>query len=529
MTNVKGMPNFECQQPRRQAVFGNRISQAGVFLSFVVGYLRLSNLSSNPLGGALVADYTSRMNLRRILLLAVFFLSLYLRSRAAEPARPNFVIIFTDDQGYQDVGCFGSPNIKTPRLDRMAREGMRFTDFYVGQPVCTASRAALLTGCYPNRVGLLGALGPRSKIGISDKESTIAQVLKTRGYATAIFGKWHLGDSPQFLPTRHGFDEYFGLPYSNDMWPNHPASPRSYPPLPLFRGDQVVGLMPDQTQLTTWYTEHAVRFIERHRDRPFFLYVAHNMPHVPLHVSGKFKGKSKRGLYGDVIMEIDWSVGQILDALKKNDLEEKTLVVFTSDNGPWLLYGNHAGAALPLREGKTTTFDGGLREPCIMRWPGKIPAGTVCRELAATMDLLPTLAKLAGAQVPGDRIIDGKDIWPLMSGQPGAKTPHDAYFYYWGRHLQAVRSGKWKLHLPHAFDHPDPPGHDGAPGKYVKREIGPALFDLEADIGETTDVAGRNPDVVARLQTLVEKCRDDLGDSATGREGKNVRPPGRLE
>jgi len=450
-------------------------------------------------------------------------------SRAAESPRPNFVVILTDDQGYHDVGCFGSSDIKTPNLDRMAREGMRFTDFYVGQPVCTASRAALLTGCYPNRVGLLGALGPKSKVGISDQEQTIAQVLKRRAYATAVFGKWHLGDSRQFLPKRHGFDEYFGLPYSNDMWPNHPANPKNYPPLPLIEGEQVIGLMPDQTQLTTWYTERALRFIERNKDRPFFLYVAHNMPHVPLHVSEKFKGKSDRGLYGDAIMEIDWSVGQILEALNRHGLDEKTLVVFTSDNGPWLLYGNHAGSALPLREGKTTIFDGGVREPCIMRWPGRIPAGTVCRELAATMDLLPTFAKLAGADAPRDRIIDGQDIWPLMSGQSGAKTPHDAYFYYWNKHLQAVRSGKWKLHLAHDYDHPDPPGHDGQPGKYAKRNIGLALFDLESDVSETNNLADQNPEVVARLQALAEKCRDDLGDSATGRAGRNVRPPGRLE
>src|SRR5262249_54406319 len=272
---------------------------------------------------------------------------------------PNVVLIFTDDQGYADVGCYGARGFATPHLDRMAREGVRFTDFYVAQAVCSASRAALLTGCYPNRIGILGALGPASKHGIAAGAKTIADVLKARGYATAIYGKWHLGHHQPFLPTRHGFDDYFGLPYSNDMWPRHPTA--KFPDLPLFEGEKVVAHNPDQTKLTTWYTERAVKFIEKNRERPFFLYVAHNMPHVPLHVSDKFKGKSKRGLYGDVIMEIDWSVGQVLAALQKHGLDEKTLVIFTSDNGPWLSYGNHAGSARPLREGKTTTFDGGLR------------------------------------------------------------------------------------------------------------------------------------------------------------------------
>src|SRR5207253_295899 len=318
---------------------------------------------------------------------------------ADAPPKPNIVIIYVDDMGYGDLGCYGSTVNRTPNVDRMAQEGVRFTDFYVAQAVCSASRTALLTGCYPNRLGILGALNPASKNGISDKETTIAQMLKPRGYATAIFGKWHLGHHPEFLPTRHGFDEYFGLPYSNDMWPRHPeAKPGTYPDLPLIEGDKVVQTNPDQSKLTSWYTERAVQFIARNKDRPFFLYVAHNMPHVPLFVSDRFKGKSERGLYGDAIMEIDWSVGQILEALNRHGLDEKTLVVFTSDNGPWLLYGNHAGSALPLREGKTTTFDGGVREPCIMRWPGKSPAGTVCRELAATMDVLPTFAKLAGAE-----------------------------------------------------------------------------------------------------------------------------------
>jgi arylsulfatase A len=440
---------------------------------------------------------------------------------------PNFVIIFTDDQGYQDLGVFGSTDIDTPNLDRMAAEGMRFTDFYVGQPVCSASRAALLTGCYPNRVGILGALNPSSTIGINERELTVAELLKTRGYATAIYGKWHLGHRQQFLPRHHGFDDYFGLPYSNDMWPNHPAE--KFPDLPLIEGDETIQVNPDQSNLTTWYTEHAVKFIDKNKDQPFFLYLAHNMPHVPLFVSEKYKGKSRRGLYGDVIMEIDWSVGQILNTLKRLNLDEQTLVIFTSDNGPWLLYGDHAGAALPLREGKMTSFEGGFREPCIMRWPGKIPAATVCHEIAMTIDFLPTLAKLAGAKVPTDRILDGKDIWPLLSGQPGARTPHEAIFYYWGKELQGVRSGKWKLHVPHSYEKPDPPGKGGQPGKEVVERIGLELFDLENDIGETTNVAERHPEVVKHLTYYLQKARKDLGDSLTRRQGKNVRPPGRLD
>jgi len=295
--------------------------------------------------------------------------------------RPNVVIVFTDDQGYGDVGVFGAKGYETPNLDRMAAEGMKFTSFYSAQAVCSASRAALLTGCYPNRIGILGALGPRSKHGINAKETTIAELLKTRGYATAIYGKWHLGHHPKFLPTRHGFDDYFGLPYSNDMWPHHPTAGNRFPDLPMFKKEKIINpkVTPkDQRQLTTWYTERAVKFIEKNKDQPFFLYVPHSMPHVPLFVSDKFKGKSKQGAYGDVIMEIDWSVGQILKTLKKHKLDENTLVIYTSDNGPWLSYGDHAGTAGPLREGKGTTWDGGQREPTIMRWPGRIPAGKVC-------------------------------------------------------------------------------------------------------------------------------------------------------
>jgi arylsulfatase A-like enzyme len=439
---------------------------------------------------------------------------------------PNFVIVYTDDQGYGDVGCYGARGFATPNLDRLAREGVRFTDFYVAQAVCSASRTALLTGCYPNRVGILGALGPQAKHGIHADEKTIADVLKARGYATAIYGKWHLGHHPPFLPTRHGFDEYFGLPYSNDMWPRHPTL--QFPPLPLMEGEKVIALDPDQNQLTTWYTERAVRFIGRNKGRPFFLYVPHAMPHVPLHVSDKFRGKSRRGLYGDVIMELDWSVGQILAALAEHGLDERTLVLFASDNGPWLSYGDHAGSAGPLREGKATAWEGGVRVPCLARWPGRIPAGTVCREPAMTIDVLPTLAQLAGAALP-EHPIDGLDIGPLLAGRPGAKSPHEALYFYWNRELQAVRSGRWKLHFPHEYRTlAGPPGSGGTPGPYQPARTGLALYDLEADVGETTDVAAQHPEVVARLEALAEKAREELGDTATNRTGKGVRPAGSL-
>lgn len=462
-------------------------------------------------------------------LVAIFAACACSAAQLAESARPpNFIVILTDDQGYGDVGCYGAKGFATPNLDRMAREGTRFTDFYVAQAVCSASRAALLTGCYPNRIGILGALGPASKVGISDGERTLAQVLKQRGYQTAIYGKWHLGVQASFLPKQHGFDDYFGLPYSNDMWPKHPTA--KYPPLPLIEGERVIETNPDQTQLTTWYTERAVRFIEQNKARPFFLYVPHSMPHVPLHVSDKFRGKSQAGLYGDVIEEIDWSVGQILDAVKKHGLDEHTLVLFTSDNGPWLSYGNHAGSAGPLREGKGTTWDGGQREPCIIRWPGKVPAGAVCHTPLMTIDVLPTLAHLAQARLP-DHKIDGMNVWPILAGQSGANNPHDAYYFYWDRELQAVRSGRWKLHLPHGYRTMagSTAGKDGQPGPYKQTATRLALYDLENDVGEQKDVAAEHPDVVERLKKLAEQAREELGDSATGRTGKGVRPPGRVE
>jgi arylsulfatase len=436
--------------------------------------------------------------------------------------------------GYGDLGCYGAKNWKTPNLDQLAKDGVRFTDFYVAQPVCSASRAALLTGCYPNRIGIAGALGPNSKVGIGDKEVTLAQLCRSKGYATGMVGKWHLGHYPQFLPTRHGFDSWLGLPYSNDMWPHHPeAKPGTYPPLPLMDGEKVVTAdvtAADQATLTRRYTERAVEFIGANKGKPFFLYVAHTMPHVPLHVGEKFKGSSNGGLYGDVIQEIDWSVGEILATLARHGLEKDTLVMFTSDNGPWLSYGNHGGSAGGLREGKGTVWEGGVREPFVARWPGVIPPGTVCKEPAMTIDIFPTVAKLIGAELPKHKI-DGTDIGGLLRGEAG-KGPRGPYLFYYNQNeLQAVRYGRWKVVLPHTYRtmQGQASGKDGTPGKYkaVKFEK-PELFDLASDPDETTDVAGKNPDVMKRIMEYVEAARADLGDALTKQPGTGRREPGRI-
>ena len=371
---------------------------------------------------------------------------------------PNIVIIFTDDQGYADLGIYGAQGFQTPNIDRRANEGIRFTDFQVSQAVCSASRAALLTGCYSERLGVQGAFNHTARVGLNPDEETIAEMLKSIGYVTGIFGKWHLGHHKKFLPLQQGFDEYFGLPYSNDMWPvDYDGSPVSgtdhfksfYPQLPLIEGNEKIEeirTLDDQDQLTTRYTERAVDFIKRNRDTPFFLYLPHSMPHVPLGVSDKFRSKSEQGMYGDVIMEIDWSLGEILNALSDNDLDDNTLVIFTSDNGPWLNYGNHAGSAFPLREGKGTMWEGGSRVPCIMRWPGRIPAGSVSHQLAATIDILPTIASITGAALPA-RPIDGVNIQSILEGDTCA-TPREEYYYYYGGELIAVRKGKMKLVFP---------------------------------------------------------------------------------
>jgi arylsulfatase A len=465
--------------------------------------------------------------------------SILIPTHAAQRS-PNVVVIFMDDMAYADIGPFGAKGYETPHLDQMAKEGRMFTDFYVTQAVCSASRAGLLTGCYNVRVGIMGALGPGAKHGIHENEITLAEICKQKGYATAAYGKWHLGHHKKFLPMQHGFDDYFGLPYSNDMWPYHPGVRhlsmeerlKRWPHLPLIEKNATINskVTPkDQEQLTTQYTERAVKFIERNKDQPFFLYVPHSMVHVPLYVSDKFKGKSKRGLFGDVMMEVDWSVGQILQALRKNQLEKNTLVIFTSDNGPWLSYGDHAGSAGPLREGKGTMFEGGCRESAIAWWPGTIPAGTICKEPAMTIDILPTVSNLIGAQLPNHKI-DGKDIMPLLKGIPGAASPQEAYFMYYGRELQAMRMGKWKLHFPHRYRTMAgrPGGKGGIPTDYSQDNIGLALFDLSNDIGETTDVKDDYPEVLKKMQDLADDMRTDLGDSLTKVDGEGLRSPGKL-
>ena len=450
------------------------------------------------------------------LLLILGCLSLFCVSNAQSPSKevkPNFVIIFTDDQGYADLSCFGGEHVKTPQIDKMAAEGARLTSFYVAAAVCTPSRAALMTGSYPRRndmaVGtdfaVLLAADPK---GLNPDEVTIAEVLKTAGYRTGMFGKWHLGDQPEFLPTRQGFDEFFGLPYSHDIHPFHTNQKKyNFPSLPLLEGETVIEMDPDADYLTQRITDRAVGFIEKHRDEPFFMYVPHPIPHRPLHASPPFMTKvseevkealKKEGdsvdyktrdkIYSNAISEIDWSVGQILDALKRNGLDGNTLVIFTSDNGP------SKGLATPLRGKKGSTYEGGMRMPTVIRWPGKIPSGQVNDEIMTTMDLLPTFAQLSGAELPEDRVLDGKDIMPVLGHK--AHSPHQAFFYHKGNMLAAARSGKWKLHV------------DG--------EKPLALYDLERDISESTNVLEGNRSIADRLLAYIKDFQEDIA--------KNNRP-----
>jgi len=464
------------------------------------------------------------------LLLLLYVSCALLSCQSTEPIPPNVIVIFTDDQGYEDVGCFGS-DISTPNLDRMAAEGIRLTDFYAAQAVCSASRAALLTGCYPNRVGIHNAYMPNAQTGLDTAETTMADMLKAAGYATAIFGKWHLGDHPDFMPLNQGFDTYYGIPYSNDMWPLHPQQGPvfNFGPLPLYEDDRIIDTLTDQSFLTKALTERSTEFIRGHSDEPFFLYLAHPQPHVPLFASEDFRGKSGQGLYADVIMEIDWSVGQILETLESEGLSENTLVIFTSDNGPWLNYGTHAGSAYPLREGKGTAWEGGQREPCIVYYPGTLPAGRTLETPMMTIDVLPTIAEVTGASLP-EKTIDGNSYWSVWTGET-TDPPQDTYFFYYRvNELHGVRCKDWKLYFPHTYRtlNGRVGGKDGLPVPYDQDTLRAIeLYDLSTDISETTNVADQYPSVVDSITGLADAMRMRLGDRLTGVEGKENRPVGR--
>ena len=439
--------------------------------------------------------------------------------RAATPTPPNIVLIFIDDLGYGDIGPFGSTLNRTPHLDRMAREGMKLTSFYAA-PVCSVSRAQVNTGSYGARVSIPGVFPPGSKNGLSASEHTVAELLRARGYATMCIGKWHLGDQPDFLPTRHGYDHYFGLPYSNDM--QRPSAKSGTAVVPLMRDEQVIELLAgdDQDRLTERYTDEAVKFIRDQRARPFFLYLPHTAVHVPIHPGEKFRGRSANGRLGDWVEEVDGSVGRVLATLRELKLDTTTLVIFTSDNGPWLPKGADAGTAGPLRDGKGSTWEGGVRVPTVAWWPGRIAPASTCDAVAGNIDFLPTFVTLAGGTVPTDRKIDGRDFSPLLFGQSNVSA-REAHYYYRGYTLEAVRSGPWKLALGPQIERLK----DGASSADATAP-GLRLYNLDAEIGERTNVAAQNPAVVQRLQALAQHMAADIGD---GQPGPGVRPAGLVE
>ncbi|SIS48837.1 arylsulfatase [Zobellia uliginosa] len=474
--------------------------------------------------------------------LILFFSFHFSNAQNKDKEHPNVVLIFIDDEGYGDVGVYGATGFKTPHIDQLAAQGTRFTNYYSAQPVCSASRAGLMTGCYPNRIGFSGALFPRHEIGLNKDELTMAEMFKEQDYKTACFGKWHMGWQKEFLPLQHGFDEFVGLPYSNDMWPQDNVTGENlsdkmnranFPDLPLIEGNTTTSYiksLKDQDKLTTLYTEKAVDFINRNANEPFFLYVPHTMGHIPLGVSDKFRGKSEQGLYGDVMMEIDWSVGEIDKALKQNGIADNTIFIFTTDNGPWLNFGNHAGSSGGLREGKTTSWEGGQRVPFIIRWPGKTPEGTMSDKLACAIDLLPTFAAIINGKL-SDNKIDGVDISSLWKGQ-FSETPRNTILYYYGKNnLNGVRKGNWKLVLPHTYSsYNTEPGNDGIGGKRIKTVVEqPELYNMMRDPGERYNVIAYHPEKVKELMLEVEKARKALGDLNVGIErGTENREIGKL-
>ena len=462
----------------------------------------------------------------KIFLCSVIFLFITCENR---DKTPNIIIIFTDDQGYGDLGCYGAQGFETPNIDSMAKDGMLFTDFYVSQAVCSASRASLMTGSYAERVGIQGALSPWAVNGLDPETETVAKLLKRHGYTNAIFGKWHLGHRIEYLPLQNGFDEYSGLICSNDMWPvDYDGNPLNedkrsyYPPMSFWKGNEPtsnIETLNDQAQITRQITELSVDFIERNKNTPFFLYVPHPMPHQPIAASDEFLGKSELGLYGDVIMEIDWSVGQIIDALKKNGIDDNTLIIYASDNGPWLNYGKWGGSAGPLREGKGTMWEGGARVPCIMRWPDKITPGQSITKIASTIDIYPTIAEIVGDEING-YANDGVSLMPILNGDKNS-NPRNELYYYYGEKLIAVRKGKWKLVFPHVYRSYEgvEAGKDLHPGPYNKGSSGLELYDLINDIGERKDVAALYPHIVRELEQVGNMARSKLGDKLTNEIG----------
>lgn len=453
--------------------------------------------------------------------------SIPLEAKEKVESKPNIVIVFTDDQGYGDVGCFGAKGFKTPNIDKLAKNGMKLTSFYVAAPVCTPSRASLMTGCYAERVDMsmvihpskkpVNEQAPANRRGINPKEELLPELLKNEGYTTACVGKWHMGHHAPFLPHNNGFDEYFGLPYSNDMIPTRM---QSYPDMPLMKNDEIVELNPDQHYLTKRFAEYSVDFIKRNKEKPFFLYLAHSMPHIPIFASPKFEGKSDAGLYGDVMEEIDWSVGQVVKSLKKAGVYENTIVIFTSDNGPWLVFGNHGGSAGPLREGKGTTFEGGQRVPCVISWPGHIAAGSKTDQMVTALDILPTVMNIVGGELPKEKI-DGTDVTDLLLGKVNATGHAKPFYYIGGKRVRGVRLGDWKLMLPGRYGTVVEAGKDGNVGKRGNIKLEMSLFNLKEDIGESTNLADKHPEMVEKLVKLAADFKTELKE--------NKRPCGIIE